>query len=131
MPRMSTIQDRLKELRRDKPEVKNAHIAKLAGIAAPSVSAWFNDEPGPSELKWVSVDAVATLYGVRPRWVVLGEGPKYPASPWPFSNELHGAVSELGAEDLRFAENALRSHLKMETLPISLGGEGKNGTEHR
>jgi len=42
---------------------------------------------------------------------------------WPFSAELGKRVAGLSAEDRRYAENALRAHLKMDQLPGSeLGG---------
>ena len=130
---MSTLKERMLELRAEKPSVTNIQLAKEAGVKPPSVSGWFGG--GSESLKWESVAAIAKLYGVSQRWVAKGEGPKYPKSPWPFSIELHEVVSSLDDTDTWHAENALRAHLKMDPLPRDgLGGgemERKTGTHGR
>lgn len=48
---------------------------------------------------------------------------------WPFSVELAQLVTKLDPDELRRAENVLRVHLGMDTLPKpSPGGSGKTGT---
>jgi transcriptional regulator with XRE-family HTH domain len=129
---MSTLKERMEELRSANIAVSNAQLAREAGVKPPSVHGWFSGET--KSLTWQSVDAIARLYGVEPRWVALGEGPKLPASPWPFSVELHRVVSRLEKSDLWYAENALRAHLKMPSLKelgdSSGGGDtpASNGT---
>lgn len=71
---MSTLQERLQELRAEKPEISNADLARLAGVAAPSVTGWFKGST--KVLKWTSAQAVAQAYGVSDVWVATGEGEK-------------------------------------------------------
>lgn len=71
---MSSLQDRLQELRAEKPEVTNADLARIAGVAAPSVTGWFNGST--KVLRWTSAQAVAQAYGVSDKWVATGEGAK-------------------------------------------------------
>lgn len=54
---MSTLQDRLLELRAENRKISNVELARAAGVSPPSVSEWFSG--ATKSLKWTSAQAVA------------------------------------------------------------------------
>lgn len=68
-------------------------------------------ETGHNAIGVLPLKCLAELYQVSVEYLATGRH-----TEWPFTPELHAAVSRLGGDDLVFAENALRSNLRMESL---------------
>ena len=69
-------------------------------------------ETGKRMIDAVPLRRLCRLYRVSADVVLLDGTPS-----WPFSIELHDAISKLRTEDLRHTENGIRSSLRMEALP--------------
>ncbi len=110
---MDTLSSRLKEARKAKG-MTQTDLAKAVGVAQSTIG---NIESGERDGA-ASLALIAEALGVRYRWLRDGEGPRdLAACDWPFSAELLEHVKSLEPEDLRRAENLLRSHFDMDALP--------------
>jgi transcriptional regulator with XRE-family HTH domain len=110
---MDTLASRLREARQAKGMTQQ-ELAKAAGLAQSTVGNVESGDRGGAS----SLALLAEALDVRYRWLRDGEGPRdLPRTFWPFSSELQARVKQLEAEALRKAENLLRSHLDMDTLP--------------
>lgn len=69
-----TLQDRINELFRDRPDVKAAHLARSLNIARASVSAWMTGKS--KNISGKNAFAVAKYFNVNPQWLQLGTGNK-------------------------------------------------------
>lgn len=84
---MTSLHERLAELREENPSVTNAELARAAGVSPPSVSEWFSGET--KTLRWTSAQAIAKTYGVSDKWVATGEGSKRPGQFSSQSGDAH------------------------------------------
>lgn len=75
---MTTLQQRFRELARERPDISQADLARATGAKPPSVNAWFSGET--KTMKAVTAAKAAELYGCNTLWLSDGVGPMWPAT---------------------------------------------------
>lgn len=100
---MSTLQSRLGEcFPLPRARGLNTEIAKLCGVAGPSVTNWFNNPEKVSTISRSNAEKLCARYklDVSPAWLAEGLLPKYAASnvsPGPDVKGLYPLISEVQA----------------------------------
>jgi transcriptional regulator with XRE-family HTH domain len=83
---MTDWQQRLAALL-DEKNMTQAELARIVGVSGPSVHSWLG--AGRSrpmhDLRAMDMLRACESLGVRPRWLMFGELPKWAAEEWPFS----------------------------------------------
>lgn len=84
MPRKSTLQTRLEEARRDKGvPIAEARrdLQRITGFTRAAMTYWWR---GPAQsMRGEALLLTADYFGVNPRWLANGEGPKAPGANGP------------------------------------------------
>lgn len=140
------LKERIKEVMGGMPP---GEFAQACGVSPAAVTFWLSGNT--QSLKADPVAQMELKFGYRASWVVAGKGPKKlggeTEASWRFSDEVQQAVLLLSDEDLQWAENLLRAHLKLPhqsvtevantSLPTSSMGEAprypqntEEGAEH-
>ena len=102
---MSTLADRLQQALKALPNGSQADLARYCRTKAPSVSDWFTGET--KTLKARSLVLAAEYLGVRPRWLLDGQGPMKPDERGAVVRAAEPATGYSSRPDLRAALTAV------------------------
>jgi transcriptional regulator with XRE-family HTH domain len=98
---METLGDRLRALREEKKDTQEA-LAKIAGVTKQAISKI--ERAGVIDPSGTTLEPIARRYGVRLRWLLTGEMPKYAQG----APEQHSQPLRLDPEIVRATAQALR-----------------------
>lgn len=74
---MGEINDRIRELVREKPDTKFTKLGEAAGVTRSAASMWAR-EKNPTTPGHEHLEAIATYFGANHAWLATGKGPKRP-----------------------------------------------------
>lgn len=72
------LKDRIAELAADLPRGWQARLAEHCGVKQPSVSSWVSGDT--KTLDGLNLQLAAEFFGVTPKWLGSGKGPKHPTT---------------------------------------------------
>lgn len=111
---MTTWSERLAEVLQERG-ITQAELARAADVAAPSVNVWIRGGKGKGtthDMRAMDMLRACEALGVRPRWLMFGENPKWAADEWPFSVGP-GSLYTLSPLLLSFLDQMLRHAVSM------------------